>query len=139
MKQLLLTIAFFFLYPTGSFAQKTPIIIGSDGKVMNRGIYLGKLTSKGSFDQNGKSVSILQSSGITVDSSGRILGDAAKGNSLVYLCNGVPQKYNIIKSSKSDSYMVKNRKGKTYILLDKRYKSQAISAINFIYDNACVL
>jgi hypothetical protein len=139
MKHLLLIIAFFFIYPMGSFAQKVPVIIQADGRVMNKGIYLGKLTSQGGFDQNGKAVSELQGSGITIDSSGKILGDVVKGSTLFYLCNGVPQKYTIIKSSKSNNYMIKNRKGKTYILLDKRYKAQSISAIHFIYENTCVL
>lgn len=139
MKQLLFTIAFFFLYPTGNFAQKIPVIIHSDGKVMNRDRYLGSLTSEGGFDQNSKSISKVEDSGITVDSAGKILGDVAKGSKLLYLCNGVPQNYTMVKSSKSGNYMIKNRKGKTYILLDKRYKSQAISAIHFIYENACVL
>jgi hypothetical protein len=139
MKQLLLIITFFVLNPTGTFAQKIPIIIHADGKVMNRDRYLGQLTSEGGLDQNGKSISKLESSGITVDSSGRILGDMAKRGRLEYICNGVPQKYSIVKSSKSDSYQIRNRKGKTYILLDKRYKAQAISAIHYIYENACVL
>jgi hypothetical protein len=139
MKQLLFTIAFFFMYPTGNFAQKIPVIIHSDGKVMNGDRYLGKLTTEGGFDQNGESVSILQNSGITVDSAGRILGGVLQGRILTYICNGKPQNYFISKASNSNNYLIKNRKGKTYILLDKRYKSQAISAIHFIYDNACVL
>lgn len=132
-------IAFFFVHPTGIFAQKVPVIIQADGKVLNRGRYLGKLTPEGGFDQNGKAISILQVSGITVDSSGKILGDVAKGNTIFYLSDGIPQKYTIAKSSKSANYMIKNRKGKTYILLNKRYKAQSISAIHFIYENTCVL
>ena len=139
MKQLLFIIAFFFIYPTGNFAQQIPVIIGADGRVMNRDRYLGKLTTEGGFDQNGKSVSKVENSGITVDLSERILGDMAKGGKLTYLCNGIPQNYTIVKSSKSDNYRIKNRKGKTYILLHKRYKAQAISAIHFIYENTCVL
>jgi hypothetical protein len=139
MKQILLIIAFFFMYPTGNFAQKIPVIIHADGKVMNRDRLLGKLTSEGGFDQNGKSISKLEDSGITVDSSGKILGDAAKGSKLLYLCNGIPQNYTMVKFSKSGNYMIKNKKGKTYILLDKRFKAQAISAIHFIYENTCVL
>jgi hypothetical protein len=139
MKQILFIIVFFFIYLTRSFAQKIPIIIHADGKVMNRDRQLGKLTSEGGFDQNGESVSRLESSGITVDSTGKILGDVAKGGNLTYLCNGVPQRYIIVKSSKSNNYMIKNTKGKTYILLNKRYKNQAISAIHFIYENTCVL
>lgn len=127
------------MYPTGNFAQKVPVIIHADGKVMNRGRFLGNLTSEGGFDPNGNSISKLEDSGITVDSAGRILGDVAKGSQLLYLCNGVPQNYTIVKSSKSGNYMIKNRKGKTYIQLDKRYKAQAISAIHFIYENTCVL
>ncbi len=139
MKKLLFIIAFFFMYQTGNFAQKIPVIIHSDGKVMNRDRYLGNLTSEGGFDQNGKSISKVEDSGITVDSTGSILGDVAKDGKLLYLCNAVPQHYTIVKSSKSGNYMIKNRKGKTYIELDKRYKAQAISAIHFIYENTCVL
>lgn len=127
------------MYPTENFAQKIPVIIHSDGKVMNRDRYLGKLTTEGGFDQNGESISKVEDSGITVDLSGRILGDVAKGSKLLYLCNGVSQNYTIVKSPKSGNYMIKNRKGKTYIQLDKRYKAQAISAIHFIYENTCVL
>jgi hypothetical protein len=123
MKQLLLIIVFFFVCPTGNFAQKIPIVIHADGKVMNRDRYLGNLTSEGGFNKNGKSVSKLEGSGTTVDSVGKILGDIPKNGKILYLCNGVPQKYTIVKSSKSDNYLIKNRKGKTYILLDKRYKS----------------
>ena len=139
MKQLLFLIVFFFINPTGNFAQKIPVIIGADGRVMNRDRYLGKLTQEGGFDQNGKSVSTVESSGITVNSSERIIGDMAKGGKLTYLCDGMPQNYTIVKSSKSGNYRIKNRKGKTYILLNKRYKAQAISAIHFIYENTCVL
>ena len=139
MKQLLFISAFFFIYPTGSFAQKIPIIIHADGKVMNRNRYLGKLTSEGGFDQNDKSVSVLHSSGITVDSAGRILGNVSQGRILTYVCDGKPHNYFISKASNSNNYLIKNIKGKTYILLDKRYKPQVISAIHFIYDNACVL
>lgn len=139
MKQLLFTIAFFFIYPTGNFAQIIPVIIHADGKVMNRDRQLGTLTSQGGFDQNGEAISKLEDSGITVDSAGRILGDVAKGSRLLYLCNGVPQNYSIVKSSKSGNYLIKNRNGKTYILMDKRFKAQAISAIHFIYENTCVL
>ncbi len=139
MKQLLFITAFFFIYPTGNFAQKIPLIIHADGRVMNRDRYLGKLTSEGGFDQNDKYVSKLESSGITVDSAGRILGDVPQGRILTYICNGKPQNYFISKAHNSDNYLIKSIKGKTYILLDKRYKSQAISAIHFIYDNACVL
>lgn len=137
MKQLLFIIAFFFVYPMGSFAQQVPIIIHADGKVMNRDRYLGKITSEGGFDQNDKSVSVFQNSGITVDSAGKILGSVPQGRILTYICNGKPQNY--FMSKVSNNYLIKNMKGKTYILLDKRYKSQAISAIHFIYDNACVL
>ena len=139
MKQLMFLIIFFFIYPTGNFAQKIPVIIGADGRVMNRDRYLGKLTQEGGFDQNGKSVSTVESSGITVNSSERIIGDMAKGGKLTYLYDGMPQNYTIVKSSKSGNYRIKNRKGKTYILLNKRYKAQAISAIHFIYENTCVL
>jgi len=139
MKQLPFLIIFFFIYPTENFAQQIPVIIGADGRVINRDRYLGILTSEGGFDQNGKPVSIVENSGITVDSSERILGDMAKDGKLTYLCNGIPQNYTIVKSSKSGNYRIKNRKGKTYILLNKRYKAQAISAIHFIYENTCVL
>ncbi len=139
MKQLLFIIAFFFVYPMGTFAQKIPIIIHADGKVMNRDKYLGTLSQEGGFDQNGKQVSVLQSSGITVDSEGRILGDVSQGRILTYICEGIPQNYFISKAPNSNNYLIKNTKGRTYILLNERYKSQAISAIHFIYDNACVL
>ena len=139
MKQLLFIIAFFFIYPTGSFAQKIPLIIHADGRVMNRDRYLGTLNHEGGFDQNGKQVSVLQSTGITVDSAGTILGDVSQGRILTYICNGKPQNYFISKASNSNNYLIKNTKGKTYILLNEQYKSQAISAIHFIYDNTCVL
>lgn len=139
MKQLLFIIAFFFIFPTGSFAQKIPIIIHADGRVMNRDRYLGKLNQEGGFDQNGKLVSTLQNSGITVDSAGKILGSVSQSRILTYICDGKPQNYFISKASNSNNYLIKNVKGKTYILLDKQYKSQAISAIHFIYENTCVL
>lgn len=137
MKEILFITAFFFVCLSENFAQEIPIIIRADGKVMNRGRYLGELTTAGGLDQNGKLVSSLDESGNTVDSVGKILGSTSRGSILTYFCDGKPQNYFISKTS--NNYLIKNKKGKTYILMDKRYKAQAISALHYIYENACVL
>lgn len=137
MKQILFIIAFFFVCLSENFAQEIPIIIRADGKVMNRGRYLGTLTMAGGLDQNGKIVSSLNESGNTVDSAGKMLGNTSEGSVLTYYCDGKPQHYFISKAS--NNYLIKNKKGKTYILMDRQYKAQAISALHYIYENACVL
>jgi hypothetical protein len=58
-------ILFLFVVSLSVFAQKTTPMIDSKGHIMNHNSIIGKMTPEGSFDPSGKSMTKIDSNGIS--------------------------------------------------------------------------
>ncbi|MES2795898.1 MAG: hypothetical protein V4683_08035 [Bacteroidota bacterium] len=138
MKKLISIFALFFVFSTNVSAQKAIPIVDSKGHILNGITHIGKLSSAGSFDAEGKSMTHINSNGNIVDLNGKVLGKAPKNNGFTYYHNGKPEKYTIGKPSHNGMCEVKDSKGKTVMFLHNNYKNQAACAVHCLHENLCM-
>ena len=120
------------------FAQKSTPMVDSKGHIIYENKTIGKLSSTGSFDLSGKSMTKIDKAGNIVDTNGRVLGKAPKNNNFQYYLDDKEEKYTIEKPAHNGICHVKNKKGEIIMLLHQNYKAQAACAMHCLYENHCM-
>ena len=120
------------------FAQKSSPMVNYKGHIMNGKNQIGNITSTGSFDQAGKSMTKVDGKGNIVNSEGKIIGTAPKNGTFVYYFKDNQEKYTIGKANHTGMCKVTNAKGQTVMLLHNSYKQQGACAVNCLYENHCM-
>ena len=83
MKKLIVIFVLFFIASLSVFAQKSTPMVDYKGHILNGKNQIGSITSEGSFDQAGKSMTKVDGKGNIVDSNGKIIGTAPKNSTLI--------------------------------------------------------
>lgn len=138
MKKSFVVFALLFIASLSVFAQKSTPYVDYKGHIHYEKKIIGSLSSKGGFDQSGKSITKVDGNGNIVDMNGKVMGKAPKNGTFVYYFNEKSEYYTIGKPSHNGMCEVKNAKGQTVMLLHQKYKAQAACAVHCLYENKCM-
>ncbi len=120
------------------YAQKSTAMVDSKGHIYYENKIIGKISSAGSLDPSGKSMTTINRDGNIVDTAGKVIGKAPKNNNFPYYISDTEEKYTIEEPTHNGICYVKNKKGETVLLLHQNYKAQAACAIHCLYENHCM-
>ena len=138
MKNIIVIIAFIMTSFLSVLAQKSTPMVDYKGHIMNGKSQIGTITSKGGFDQAGKSMTKVDGKGNIVDSAGKVIGKAPKNGTFVYYFKDNQDKYTVGKANHTGMCEVKNAQGEIVMLLHNNYKQQAACAVHCLYENHCM-
>ena len=139
MKNLIVFLALFIGFTAVTYAQDKVPMVDSKGHIHYDNKQIGSIKASGGFDKNGRSVTKIDKNGNVVDSTGKIIGRLAKGQTFEYYIDDKAEQFSISNPNHSGICYVKDSKGNTIMLLHNNYKQQVACAMHCAKENHCLM